>query len=98
VDNGADLEMAERICFNAKVQRPGVCNAMETLLVHENAAPVFLPQMAEKLVAAGVELRGCEKTCRILPRAAMATESDWPTEYLNLTLAVKPKTSVIILN
>ena len=89
VDNGADYDMAERICFNAKVQRPGVCNAMETLLVHENAAPVFLPQMAEKLFAAGVLIRGCEKTCRILPRAELATEADWPAEYLNLTLAVK---------
>jgi glutamate-5-semialdehyde dehydrogenase len=89
VDKGADFEMAERICFNAKVQRPGVCNAMETLLVHEIAAPVFLPMVAEKLTAAGVELRGCEKTCRILPRAVMATDADWPSEYLNLTLAVK---------
>ena len=89
VDEGADFDMAERICFNAKVQRPGVCNAMETLLVHEDAAPVFLPQLAEKLTAAGVSLRGCRKTCRILPRAEMATEADWPAEYLNLTLAVK---------
>lgn len=89
VDMGADFEMAERICFNAKVQRPGVCNAMETLLVHEYAAPVFLPQVAEKLMAAGVALRGCEKTCRILPLAQMATDADWPAEYLNLTLAVK---------
>jgi glutamate-5-semialdehyde dehydrogenase len=89
VDEGADFDMAERICFNAKVQRPGVCNALETLLVHEDAAPVFLPQVAEKLMAAGVALRGCRKTCRILPRAEMATEADWPAEYLNLTLAVK---------
>ena len=58
VDNGADFDMAERICFNAKVQRPGVCNAMETLLVHENAASVFLPKVAETLTAAGVVLRG----------------------------------------
>ncbi len=89
VDKGSDFDMAERICFNAKVQRPGVCNALETLLVHENAASVFLPKVAEKLTAAGVVLRGCEKTCRILPRAEMATEADWPAEYLNLTLAVK---------
>ncbi len=89
VDRGADFDMAERICFNAKVQRPGVCNAMETLLVHEDAAPVFLPQVAERLTGAGVTLRGCEKTCRILPDAEMATEADWPAEYLNLTLAVK---------
>ncbi len=89
VDKGADFDMAEKICFNAKVQRPGVCNAMETLLVHENAAPDFLPQVAKKLTSAGVELRGCQKTCRILPQAKMATEADWPAEYLNLTLAVK---------
>ena len=62
---------------------------METLLVHENAAPVFLPQVAKKLTTAGVEIRGCEKTCRILPRVEMATDADWPAEYLNLTLAVK---------
>jgi len=89
VDKGADFDMAEKICFNAKVQRPGVCNAMETLLVHENAAPDFLPQVAKKLSAAGVELRGCQETCRILPQAKRATEADWPAEYLNLTLAVK---------
>ncbi len=89
VDSGADLDMAERICFNAKVQRPGVCNALETLLVHESAASVFLPKVAETLTGAGVLLRGCEKTCRILPRAELATDADWPAEYLNLTLAVK---------
>jgi len=89
VDKGADFDMAEKICFNAKVQRPGVCNAMETLLVHENAAPDFLPQVAEKLISAGVELRGCQETCRIIPQAKIATEADWPAEYLNLTLAVK---------
>ncbi len=89
VDEGADFDMAERICFNAKVQRPGVCNAMETLLVHEQAAPVFLPQMAQKLFAAGVEIRGCGKTRRILPLAKIATDADWAAEYLDLTLAVK---------
>ena len=89
VDKGADFDMAEKICFNAKVQRPGVCNAMETLLVHKDAAPDFLPQVAKKLTSAGVELRGCQETCRILPQAKIATEADWPAEYLNLTLAVK---------
>ena len=89
VDKGADFDMAEKICFNAKVQRPGVCNAMETLLVHKDAALDFLPQVAKKLTSAGVELRGCQETCQILPQAKMATESDWPAEYLNLTLAVK---------
>ncbi|MFW5854812.1 MAG: glutamate-5-semialdehyde dehydrogenase [Thermodesulfobacteriota bacterium] len=89
VDEGADFRMAEKICFNAKVQRPGVCNALETLLVHESAAPAFLPPMAERYRAAGVELRGCEETRRILPQAAEATEADWEAEYLDLILAVK---------
>ncbi|MFW5637132.1 MAG: glutamate-5-semialdehyde dehydrogenase [Thermodesulfobacteriota bacterium] len=89
VDEGADFRMAEKICFNAKVQRPGVCNALETLLVHESAAPAFLPPMADRFQAAGVELRGCEETRRILPQAAEATEADWEAEYLDLILAVK---------
>jgi len=89
VDDGADLAMAQEICFNAKVQRPGVCNAMETLLVHQAVADDFLPQMAASLVKAGVELRGCPATCRILSEARQATESDWPEEYLDLILAVK---------
>lgn len=89
VDDGADLAMAQEICFNAKVQRPGVCNAMETLLVHQAVARDFLPQMAESLVKAGVEIRGCPAACRILPEAHKATESDWPEEYLDLILAVK---------
>jgi glutamate-5-semialdehyde dehydrogenase len=89
VDADADIEMAERICMNAKVQRPGVCNAMETLLVHQAAAAAFLPRMAEKLQAAGVTLRGCEKTLRILPQITPATAEDWPAEYLDLILAVK---------
>src|SRR5262245_20454687 len=66
VDSDAPLEMAERICMNAKVQRPSVCNAMETLLVHEAIAPTFLPSLIAKYQAAGVEIRGCEKTCRLV--------------------------------
>ncbi|UCG07257.1 MAG: glutamate-5-semialdehyde dehydrogenase [Desulfobacterales bacterium] len=89
VDAGADLEMAERICLNAKVQRPGVCNAMETLLVHRSQVPEFLPAMAKRFSEAGVEIRGCEETCRILPGIVMATDADWPAEYLDLVLAVK---------
>jgi glutamate-5-semialdehyde dehydrogenase len=89
VDDRADLEMAREICFNAKVQRPGVCNAMETLLVHQDAAETFLPEMGASFKAAGVELRGCPRTCRILPDINPATEADWPAEYLDLTLAVK---------
>jgi len=89
VDEYADLELAQRICFNAKVQRPSVCNAMENLLVHAAVAERFLPAMGERFRAAGVELRGCERTCRILSYAKPATDADWDTEYLDLVLAVK---------
>ncbi|HQL90615.1 MAG TPA: glutamate-5-semialdehyde dehydrogenase [Syntrophales bacterium] len=89
VDAGADFDMAVRICLNAKVQRPGVCNAMETLLVHRAAADAFLPAVAEALQNAGVELRGCERTRAVLPGIAEATEKDWHEEYLDLVLAVK---------
>jgi len=89
IDDGADLEMAQKICFNAKVQRPGVCNSMETMLVHRSISQEFLPQMAKRFVKAGVEIRGCAETCRILPDAVKAGEADWPEEYLDLVLAVK---------
>ena len=89
VDAGADLDMAVRICVNAKVQRPGVCNAMETLLVHRSAAGAFLPAVAEALGKAGVVLRGCERTRAVLPGIEEATEKDWHEEYLDLVLAVK---------
>ena len=89
VDRFADLEMARRICFNAKVQRPGVCNAMETMLVHEAVAEAFLPDMCEEFRSAGVEIRGCEKTRALVPWAKPATEEDWEAEYLDLILAVK---------
>jgi len=94
VDRAADLAMAERICMNAKVQRPGVCNAIENLLVHREVATRFLPAIAAKLGAAGVELRGCPETCRLVPRARPATEADWSTEYLDLILSVKVVDSV----
>ncbi len=89
VDESADLEMGVDLCFNAKVQRPGVCNAMETLLVHESVARRFLPDMAQRFIEAGVELRGCPETCRIVEAAKPAVEADWPAEFLDLTLAVK---------
>jgi len=89
IDADADLDMAQNICLNAKAQRPGVCNAMETMLVHRSVAEVFLPAMAGRFAEAGVELRGCAATCRILPDAQKARESDWPAEYLDLILAVK---------
>ncbi|MFO7984276.1 MAG: glutamate-5-semialdehyde dehydrogenase [Desulfatiglandaceae bacterium] len=89
VDQSADPDMAEAICFNAKVQRPGVCNAMETLLVHEGVAADFLPSMAQRFAAAGVELRGCPKARALVPGMKAARESDWPEEFLDLILAVK---------
>jgi glutamate-5-semialdehyde dehydrogenase len=89
VDAGVDLTMAETICMNAKVQRPGVCNAMETLLVHEAVAESFLPRVAKSLTEAGVELRGCQRTQAILPGVKEAAEADWFEEYLDLILAVR---------
>jgi glutamate-5-semialdehyde dehydrogenase len=89
VDENADLEMALKICVNAKVQRPGVCNAMETLLVHQAIAPRFLPLMAEKYDALGVRLRGCPQAQAIIPNIDAATEQDWHEEYLDLVLAVR---------
>jgi glutamate-5-semialdehyde dehydrogenase len=89
VDDDADFDMAQEICFNAKVQRPGVCNAMETLLVHQAAAEEFLPEMAQRLAEAGVEIRGCDATCRIVSDAKQAQESDWAAEYLDLILSIK---------
>jgi glutamate-5-semialdehyde dehydrogenase len=89
VDEDASLAMAEKICMNAKVQRPGVCNAMETLLVHEKIAGRFLPQMAEAFRKEGVELRGCDRTRAIVPGCKPAAEEDWYAEYLDLILSVR---------
>ena len=89
VDKYADLEMAKEIAFNAKVQRPGVCNAMETLLVHKDVADLFLPEMARKYEEAGVELRGCDKTCALVSTAVKAEDEDWGREFLDLIAAVK---------
>ena len=89
VDEFADLQMAEEVCFNAKVQRPGVCNAMETLLVHRAVARDFLLPMSGRLKDAGVEIRGCPMTVELVSGATPAEESDWPAEFLDLILAVK---------
>lgn len=89
VDEGADLDLAETVCFNAKVQRPGVCNAMETMLVHEAAAPAFIPRMFKRFREAGVELRGCPRTREIDPETVAAKDDDWGMEFLDLILAVK---------
>lgn len=89
VDIDADLEKAEKICFNAKVQRPGTCNAMETLLVHQGVAEIFLPRMIKRLKDAGCEVRGCKKTVSLNPGTKEAEEEDWGREYLDLILNIK---------
>ena len=91
VDDGADVNMAESISYNAKTERPGVCNAMETLLVHKDIARRFLPGMAKKFKIAGVEMRGCAQTRHILKKMGVkaAVERDWHTEYLGLILSIK---------
>ena len=94
VDEYADLEMAVNICYDAKVQYPAVCNAMETLLVHKNIAERFLPVMAEKYRQANVELRGDPKTRKILPEIKEATDEDWRAEYLDLILSIKVVDSI----
>lgn len=94
VDEFADIDMAVKICFNAKVQRPGVCNAMETMLVHSKIADRFLPVMCKKFMEAQVELRGCERTRAIVPEVKPATEEDWYAEYLDLILAIKVVDSI----
>jgi glutamate-5-semialdehyde dehydrogenase len=89
VDDRADRDKAIRVADNAKTQRFGTCNTMETLLVAEGVAAEVLPALAERYRAAGVELRGCPRTCAILPEAVPATEADWGTEYLAPILSVR---------
>ncbi len=89
IDDEADLDMAKEIAVNAKCQRPGVCNAMETLLVHKNIAEKILPALAEEYKKHGVELRGCPETLKHIPWAKPATEKDWYAEYLDLILAIR---------
>jgi glutamate-5-semialdehyde dehydrogenase len=89
VDAAADVAMAVELTDNAKTQRPGVCNAVETLLVHHDVAAEFLPAVAARLAAAGVELRGCPRTLALVASARPARDEDWDTEYLDLILAVK---------
>lgn len=89
VDHNADPDAAERIVLNAKAQRPGTCNSLETLLVDETIAHGFLPRMLAELKRVGVEVRGCERTRRLDPDVKAASESDWDAEYLDLILAVK---------
>jgi len=88
VDEHANLKKALNICYDAKVQYPAVCNAVETLLVHRAIAPRFLPALAERYASAGVDVRGCERTRKII-KAKKATEKDWRTEYLDLIISIK---------
>ena len=94
IDASADPGMAQTISLNAKVQRPGVCNAMETLLVHRVFAEKHLAALASALRAEGVTIRGCERTCRMVPEAEQATEEDWSTEYLDLRLSMRVVDSI----
>ena len=89
IDSKADLKMGEEIAFNAKTQRPSVCNAMETLLVHKDVAKKFLPSMISRFIKAGVEIRGCAKTKKIAGDIKEASNDDWDTEYLDLILSIK---------
>ena len=89
IDETANLEMASDIVFNGKVQRPSVCNALESLLVHKNIAEKALPIICDRLNAAGVEIKGCEKVCALLPYAVFANEEDFAKEFLGYTISVK---------
>ncbi|HRS06958.1 MAG TPA: glutamate-5-semialdehyde dehydrogenase [Candidatus Ratteibacteria bacterium] len=89
VDKEADIEMALNVCLNAKIQRPGTCNAVEKLLVHKDIAKIFLPRMAELFVENNVEIRGCPETMKIIDSAKPASEDDWYEEYLDLIISIK---------
>jgi len=89
VDSEADFNMAEEIIVNAKTQRPGVCNAIETVLIHKDVAGEFLPKLSQRLNELGVEIRVSESGIKILPNAKAAVDSDWSTEYLELILSIK---------
>jgi glutamate-5-semialdehyde dehydrogenase len=89
VDDSADQDMAVRLALNSKTQRPGVCNSLEGMLVHSAAAPSFLPEAAQQLMDAGVELRGCAQSCALVPAITPAVESDWGTEFLDLKMIVR---------
>ncbi len=94
VEASADLEIAERIIINSKCQRPGVCNAAESLLIDEAIASTFLPRLAASLTQHNVQIRGCSRTCACLPTASPASEEDWAEEYLDLIISVKVVKSI----
>jgi len=94
VDEFADMDMAREVCLNSKLQRPGTCNAMETMLVHEKISGKFLPDIYKGMTDSGVELRGCEKSRNIIPEIKQAVEEDWSAEYLEKILSVKVVSSI----
>ena len=94
VDESADLDMAVEIIFNAKTQRIGVCNACESLVIHEKVKDVLLPKLVEKLKEKKVELRGDEASCSVCPEIVAATEKDWGTEYLDYVLSIKTVSNI----
>ncbi len=94
VDHGADPQMAADIVFNGKVQRPGVCNALEGLLIHEECAATILPRIADRLQQSNVTLLGCLKSCSLVPSITPAADEDWGTEFLDLTMVVKVVSSM----
>ena len=94
IDKSADREMALKIAFNAKCQRPGVCNAMETLLVHKDIAPSIMVELCGLYQKAGVEIRGCPITRTLVPQVVAAGESDWSTEYSDMILSIKVVDSI----
>jgi glutamate-5-semialdehyde dehydrogenase len=89
VDANCPLELAETVILNAKTQRPGVCNAAESLLFHNDIAEKFVPAVAKKLIAAGVEIRGCDQTKALFAQAKSATDQDYAAEYLDLVVSIK---------
>jgi glutamate-5-semialdehyde dehydrogenase len=94
IDKKAEIQMAINIAFNAKCQRPGVCNAMETLIIHKDIAPKILPKLCEMYASAGTELRGCGLTRAIVPNVINATDEDWDTEYHAMVLSIKTANSI----
>lgn len=94
VDEFADTDMAREVCLNSKLQRPGTCNAMETMLVHERISGKFIPDIYKGMTDAGVELRGCEKSRKLIPEIKQAVEEDWSAEYLEKILSIKIVTSI----
>ena len=94
IDKSAQIDMANKIAINAKCQRPGVCNAMETLLVHKDIAQKFLPAICDLYAKAGTQIRGCEITKKIVPQVDEATQEDWSSEYLDNIISIKVVESI----